>query len=196
MVTKVGEKLNAGKWLIISALVPIVIIAVVFAVPFKTVPVQETESYWATEMKEEAYTVMEDYTTTELYQETETKSETVYDSYLTAGNSYTFEVDKPDSTVTVKMSDYPYGGYYASYVVVDDTNPYYFRYWPNYYWDSRAKVLITLSYPEQVTREKLVTKQRDVVKYREVPTEVLKERTTTKYVKMSIWHYLFMDQPS
>ena len=194
MLKKVGEKLNAGKWFIVSALVPVVIIAVVFAIPFKTVPVHETETYWATELIEEAYTVTEDYTTTELYEETETKSETVYDSYLASGNSYTFEVDRPDSTVTVKMSGYPYGGYYASYVVIDETNPYYYPYWPNYYWDSRAKVTITLSYPDQVTRERLVTKQREVVKYRDVPTQVLKEHVTTKYVKMSIWQYLFMDR--
>jgi len=194
MLKKVGEKLNTGKWIIVSALVPVIIIAVVFAIPFKTVPVQETETYWATEMREEAYTVTEDYTTTELYEETETKTETVYDNYLSGGNSYTFDVDKPGSTVTVKMSDYPYGGYYASYVVVDDSNPYYYRYWPDYYWGSRAKVTVTLNYPEQVTRERLVTKQRDVVKYREVPTQVLKERITTKYVKMSIWQYLLMDQ--
>ena len=43
-------------------------------------------------------------------------------------------------------------------------------------------------------KEKVVTKQRDVVKYREVPTQVLKEQTTTKLVKMSIWRYLFLQQ--
>jgi hypothetical protein len=192
-LSSITGKLNAFKWVIIAALVPILIVVIVFSVPFKTVPVQETEAYWTTEMKQEAYTVKEDYTTTELYEVTETKTETVYDSYITTGNSYTFAVDKPGSTVTVKMSSYPYGNYYTTYRIVDDDYPY-FIYWPDYYWGYRTKVVITVDYPEQVMKERLVTKQRDVAKYREVPTQVLKERTVTTYLKMSIWRYLFLDQ--
>ena len=187
-------KLNAFKWIIIAALIPILIVVIVFSIPFKTVPIQETEAYWTTEMQQEEYTVKEDYTTTELYEETEIKTETVYDSYLTAGNSHTFEVDKPGSTVTVELTGYPYGSYYTTYRIYDDDYPYYYLYWPDYYWGSRTKVIITVDYPELVMKERLVTKQRDVVKYREVPTQVLKERTVTTYVKMSIWRYLFLDQ--
>jgi hypothetical protein len=193
-MSKFTEKLNAYKWIIIAALVPILIVAIVFSIPFKIVPIQETESYWATEMKQEAYTVQEDYTTTELYEVTETRTETVYDSYITQGNSHTFEVDKPGSTVTVNFTNYPYGNYYTTYRILDDDYPYYYINWPDYYWGYRAKVTITVDYPEQVMKERLVTKQRDVVKYREVPTQVLKERTVTTYVKMSIWQYLFVDQ--
>ena len=61
MSSRIWGNLNASKWFIVSAIVPIIIVAVIFAIPFKTVPVEETETYWATEMVQEEYTVTEPY---------------------------------------------------------------------------------------------------------------------------------------
>ena len=177
------------------ALAPITIIAIIFALPLKTVPIQVTESYWDTEIKRQPYTVSESYTDTEPYTTTETRTETIYDSYIYTGNwSHTFKVDKPDSTVTINIQGYYYPYVYTITCPVcpDDEDsiccPYPYFYYPA---GGQGRVVIKVSYPEEVIKYRTVTKYRDVTKYREVTTPVLKERTVTKYVKASIWSYLF-----
>ena len=181
-----------GNWKLIAwGLTPIAIMAIVFALPLKTVPVQTTETYWDTEMRSEPYTVSETYTDTEPYMATETHTETVYDSYVYPSSwSYTFKVDKADSTVSIKCHGYSYccQPYFVIYSA--NVSPYY-RFWPYDYWGGQARVNIEVSYPEEVTKYRTVTKYRDVTKYREVQTQVLKERTVTEYMKMPIWGYLF-----
>jgi len=176
---------------IVWGLAPIAILAIVFALPLKTVPVQTTETYWATEMKSEPYTASESYTDVEPYTTTETRTETVYDSYVSTSNwSHTFKVDRPDSTVSINFRGYSYYPQYY-YITCPDDDTCSSRFWPYYWGGSQAKATIKISYPEEVTKSRTVTKYRDVTKYREVPTQVLKERTVTEYVKISIWGYLF-----
>lgn len=187
------EKLFHNWKSILWGLIPIAIIAIVFALPIKTVAVENTESYWDTETVQEPYTVQEAYTDTEVYTETETKTETIFDSYLAGGKTQTFTVDKPGTTVSVYVQDYPY--YYSSsplYVVCDDYMDSC-DFWPYYYYGrGQTRLNIKISYPEEVIKERAVTKYRDVTRYREVTKEVLKEKTVTDYVKVSIWKYLFM----
>ena len=181
---------------IVWGLAPIAILAIVFALPIKTVPVQTTETYWDTEMKSEPYTVSESYTDLEPYTTTETRTETVYDSYVYPYNwSHDFTVDKPDSTVSVEFHGYSYYPHYSPiYISCPGDDLSSCQMWPYSYggWGGgRAQVTIKVTYPEEVTKQRTVTKYRDVTKYREVPTQVQKERTVTEYVKMSIWAYLF-----
>jgi hypothetical protein len=176
-IKKVKEQLKASWKPILWGLIPFLIIVVIFAIPLKEVPVQVTENYWATEMKDESYTVTENYTTTEPYTTTETKTETVYDSIINASVSINF-----------------YGYSYPQYFVWDGDNRTILNPW-RYFADTTGKATIKVTYPEEVTRSRTVTKSRDVVKARQVPTQVLKQRTTTEYVRMSIWAYLFFEQP-
>ena len=179
---------------ILWGLIPFVIVVVVFAIPLKEVPVQVTESYWATELKDEPYTVTETNTVTEPYTATETKTETVFDSGVNAGNwSYTFDVKKPNATVSISVFgySYPYSQYYFGTSNNATTQLYPFRYFS----DNTSRAAIKIAYPEQVTKYRTVTKTTDVVKYRQVPTQVLKERKLTDYVVMSLWAYIFLEQP-
>ena len=191
MANDIKNKLK-GNWKpILWGLIPFIIIVIIFAIPIKTVPIQVTETYWDMEMVDEPYTVTESYTETEPYTAIETRTETVYDSYVNSYNwSHTFNVDNPDASVTVNFHGYSY----SPYVVWYSDNRTIFRNWP-FYWDNYAKAVIKISYPEEVTKYRTVTKERDVIKYRQVPTQVLKERQITQYVKMSIWSYLFFEQP-
>ena len=197
MARNVGSNIR-GNWRPIAwGLAPIAILAIIFALPIKTVPVQTTETYWDTEMKSEPYTVSESYTEEEPYTATETRTETVYDSYVYPSSwSHTFEVDRANSTVSVEFRGYSYYPYYSQYYTScpgDDLSSC--SIWPYYYYGGwgggQAKVIIKVSYPEEVTKYRTVTKYRDVTQYREVPTQVQKERTVTQDVKMSIWAYLF-----
>jgi len=197
MARNVGSNIR-GNWRPIAwGLAPIAILAIIFALPIKTVPVQTTETYWDTEMKSEPYTVSESYTEEEPYTATETRTETVYDSYVYSSNwSDAFEVAQANSTVSIQLQGYSYYPYYQQYNIScpgDDVSSC--SIWPYYYgggWGGgQTKVVIKVSYPEEVTKYRTVTKYRDVTEYREVPTQVQKERTITQDVKMSIWAYLF-----
>lgn len=169
---------------VIWGLVPIAILAIVFALPLKTVPVQVTETYWDTEMRRQPYTVTESYTEVKPYVTTEMRTRTVYDycyfdgCYPTTG--YWRKV-YPGGIVCEGI-----GGIPPPHLRPPSLRSTLSCGWPC--WVSGVRVV---SYPEEVTKYRTVTKYREVVKYREVPTQVLKERTVTKYEKISIWAYLF-----
>jgi hypothetical protein len=194
MVNNLKNLIKENWKFIVWGLAPIAILAIIFALPIKTVPVQATETYWDTEMKSQPYTVSESYTDAEPYTATETRTETVYDSYAyLSGWSHTFKIGKPDSTVSINIQSYYYPYVYSITCPTYPDDETRCRTWP-YFYDyggGQGKVTIKVSYPEEVTKYRTVTKSRDVTKYREVPTQVLKERAVTKYVKMSIWSYLF-----
>ena len=192
MANETGNQTKNNWKFIVGGLITITILAIIFALPIRTTPVQTTETYWDTEMKTEPYTVSENYTEVEPYATTETRTETVYDSYVnTSSWSHSFKVDKLDSTVSINISGYSYPYVYSITCPDDDITGC--RIWPYFYYGGggQGKVTIKVSYPEEVTKSRTVTKYRDVTKYREVSTQVLKEKTVTEYVKMSIWGYLF-----
>lgn len=183
---------------IVIGLAPIALLAIIFALPIKTVPVQVTETYWDTELKSQPYTVTESYTEEEPYRVTETRTSTIFDGYIyPSGWSYTFTVDKPGTvTISIQGYTYPYPVYYYVRCPDGDNNDTNCHIWPRFYdwywWGTgQARAVIKLTYPEEVTKFRPVTKYREVTKYHQVPTPVLKERTVTKEVKMSIWAYLF-----
>jgi hypothetical protein len=209
MSGKAGNVKNGfrNNWKVIAlGLAPVVILVIIFALPLKIVPIQTTETYMDTELQQQPYTDIETYEESEPYVTTETMSRTVYDSTVSSsGWSYSFTVDQPGTTVNISTSGGTYYNpyyYQPFYIITDNVTPYppYFPYFNNYYWwgdpgySGRTKVTIQVSYPEEVTRYRTVTKTREVTRYHEVPVEVEKERTTTKWVQMSIWQYLFLDQ--
>jgi hypothetical protein len=179
---------------LLFSLIPVAIVAIVFAIPLKTVPVQTTEQYWDTETVQEPYTVTESYTDTETYTDTEIRTEEIFNSYIYTGSwEKTIEVDKPGSTVTFKLQGYPYYQPLYYFNCPEDSGSCYPWSYFSYYEFNPVRAIVNMSYPEEVTKERTVTKYRDVTKYREVTTRVLKERTVTEYIKVSIWRYLFMD---
>jgi hypothetical protein len=175
-------------------------------------PVKET--YWDTEIVTENYTTQETYTDMVPYQATETHTETVINQSVTYGNwSQSFKVDNPDTTVTVNITNSGVGYYTPpQYYVGDNYSPPYgpsygpwspwgpwynggWAAWPGYN-ASQQWATVTISYPAQVTKNQPVTRTRDVIKYREVPTQVRKERTVTQNVRISIWEMMFRPAPS
>jgi len=187
--------------IILAAVIPLVIIAIVFSIPFLTLAVPVTEKYWETVMKTEPYTATETYTDMEPYITTESRTETVVNQPVGYGGwTQSFKVARADSTVTIEVNNYG-GGYYAPrYIIVSDNdNPYYSPWspWSSWYggWDNwgggQSWATVRVNYPEDVTKYRPVTKTREVTKYREVPTQVLKERTAIQNVNMSVWQSMF-----
>ncbi len=195
---------------------PIVVIAILMALPIMTVPVQVTESYWDTEIKTEPYTTTETYTDQEAYTAQQMQSETVLNEQASYGSySRSFTVNQAGATVSIDLSSSGTPYYYAPryYIISDNYSPYYRPwggggyypwsgggYWYGPGWDSgyygggyggQPWITVRISYPQNVTQYRPVTKTREVTKYREVPTQVRKERTVTQYVKMSVWQAMF-----
>ena len=169
MLNNLIGKIKSNWKPIIGGLIPFLIIVIVFALPIKVVPVHTA---------------------------TETRTETVYQANINSGNwSYSFDVSQPDTKVTIELkNNYPY--YYPYTYSITDDNHHIFFPWNYYYYSTgAAQATIQISYPAEVTKYRTVTKTQDVVKYRQVPTQVLKERQVTQYVRMSLWAYLFYNKP-
>lgn len=180
---------------IACSLAPLALIGIVFSLPLKTVAVQVEENYWDTELRKQSYTITESYEVLEPSVTTEIRTETVYDSTVSrSGGSYSFKIKNPDTTVDVSWE-----GYYPYYPLVlrwypgdstdlDQCCCYFTPY--SYYWGN-PRLVIKITYPESVTTYNKVTKSKDVTRYIDVPTPVLKTKTVTEYHKISIWSYLF-----
>jgi hypothetical protein len=184
-----------NKWYYISGIIPIVIIAIIFALPLKTIDVQRTETYWDAEMRSDPYTATESYTETEPYTDTETYTKAVNNPWVYSP-PYNYQYSYPYNYNPSGYESYPIPSYpnYSPYYwgpYSGNTTAYHPAYWPYRYYPS-------YSYPRTVTdtreviKYRTVTKYREVIKYREVPTKVLKERTVTDHIRVSIWQYLFM----
>jgi hypothetical protein len=186
--------------IILAVVISLAVIAIIFAIPFLSVAVPVTESYWETVMKTEPYAATETYTDQEAYVTTETRTETLVNQQVGYGGwTQTFKVAKADSTVTIEVNNYGGGYYQPRYFMLGENYGPYSPWSPGNSWyggwdgwgGGPSWATVRVNYPEQVTKYRPVEKTREVTKYREVPTQVLKERTVTKNVNMSIWQSIF-----
>ena len=184
-----------NKWYYFSGLMPLVVIAFIFALPLKTVDIQKTETYWDVEMRNEPYTTTEAYTDTEPYTTTETYTKTVQDPWVYSpyyNNNYSPYYSPYYSGCyscggigcsSCPSPYWPHSGNTTAY----HPYPYWQSYYNPYYYQQR-----TVTDTREVVKYRTVTKYREVTRFREVPTKVLKERIVTEHIRVSIWQYLFM----
>ncbi|MGA9049697.1 MAG: hypothetical protein WB588_11975 [Dehalococcoidia bacterium] len=209
------------RTIILAVGIPVVVIIVVLSLPIVSVAMPVQESYWETDTTLQPYTDNETYTDMVPYQTTETQSDIVISQAVTYGSwSQSFKVDNPGTTVTINITNAASGSYYPpqSYVIGDNyssSEPYTPPYGPSYgpwspygpwynggwaaypaYTSGQTWATVTTSYPAQVTKYQPVTKTREVTKYRDVATQVRKERTVTQNVRISVWQSLFMPKSS
>ena len=181
----------------------IVLLSVVFAIPFKTVSYEEIETYWDTEMKQEFYVVNEPY----VMQELREKSEVIFDGFqltVPLGIEILFYVNKPDTRIVCSFENPTSGGVYifsasSGHIIYEKlgrqgifeiTLPegdYKARFTENVEWGERAYIRLV----KEWTESEDVTMYREVTKYRDVPVKVEKQRAVTKYRKTSIWGVVF-----
>ena len=199
-MNKIKPFILKHRRIILSIFIPLAVIAIIFAIPFLTVAVPVTEPYWETVMKTEPYSATETYTDMEAYVTTETRTDTVVNQQVGYGGwTQSFKVAKADSTVTIEVNNYGGGYYQPRYFIMGDNyspyspwspgNPWYGG-WDNW-GGGQSWATVRINYPEEVTKYRPVIKTREVNKYREVPTQVLKERTVIQNVKMSVWQSMF-----
>jgi hypothetical protein len=189
----------SAKWkYLVCVVAPLAILALVFALPLKTVSLQNIETYTEAQVTQQPYVTTESYEVLVPSTGPQNKTETLYESsQSTQSGTYSFQV-KADTTVDVNWEgssgSYPLILRWSRFDSMSPVDPNYgyYPYFPNNYYGSGSgsgKITIKATYPEATTSS--VTRTRDVVKYREVSTPVVKTRVVVSTETMSLWSYLF-----
>ena len=210
---RAGELLGAGVQALRTrraALLPfaagfftaVVIMAIVFAVPLKTIRSERTETYYQTEIKQQSYTVNEPYVAEEVQERTAMLVDGYYIS-SPAGITVPFSVDRPDAVLTVAF-DNPFTGTFAivrqpNLVIwqtrgsVGETElelapgDYIARFRETMMWGQDCYIYVAQKWSET----EQVTQYREVTEYREVPVQIERERTVVDEEKVSLWQHIF-----
>jgi len=184
----------ARNWKLITYIAgPIILLVIIFSLPLAVVAVDVTETYVAKEIQSQPYVSQETYQENESYTDGETRTETVYDAYASGYKwSYSF-MPRPDSSISVSINGVGYAFPPYVYWADNTTGPFFPGSWFNFYgWNSSSRIVIKMTYP--VVKYRLVSRTRDVIKYKDVEVPVQKERLVTKSFRLSLWAYFFMDR--
>ena len=193
-----------NNWKIFGAgiITGLVLIAIIFTLPLKVIPAETTETYYVTEIKQEPYTVSEPNMAEEVYENTKVFADGFY-KVVPKGIIIPFYIDKPDAQLVGKFEN-PIPG---SFVIMTATNriiwetlgsrgtvelplspaQYRAKFQENVMWGEDCYIYLAMTW----TETQQVTKYKEATKYREVPIQVEKQRTTTKQERISIWEQVF-----
>jgi hypothetical protein len=191
------RKLSVG--IIIATLV---LIAIVFALPLRTITTETIETYYVTEIEQEAYSVSEPYITEEVYEKTEVFADGFY-MVVPSGIIIPFNIDKPNAQLVGQFEN-PIPG---SFAIITSANrilwetlgnrgdidlplsqgKYLARFRENVMWGEDCYIYLEMKW----TEVQEVTKYKEITKYREVPVDVEKQRTVVKQDRISIWEQIF-----
>ena len=218
------------KLAVIGLAVTVVVICIIFAIPFNKVTREVVESYTETEYKKEAYTELESYTVEVPEDPSERKSQTLFDAALIElgqrimpdrwGTEVGFVIDIQNKLNPVVLGSWEIEDFTnAVYVTITDpdlslvytylgsegtiqsddlkfvpkrSGNYLLRFSSDYVRIGKyARVTAVLEWDEAVAGTTTRTETREVTKYREVPVEVEKQKTVTKYYRVSAWELIF-----
>jgi hypothetical protein len=193
-----GErKLSVG--IIIATLI---LIAIVFALPLRTITTETIETYYVTEIEQEAYSVSEPYITEEVYEKTKVFADGFY-QVVPSGIIIPFNIDKPNAQLVGQFEN-PIPG---SFAIITSANrilwetlgsrgdidlplsqgKYLARFRENVMWGEDCYIYLEMKW----TEAQEVTKYKEITKYREVPVQVEKQGTIVKQYRVSIWEQIF-----
>lgn len=179
-----------------------ILVAIIFALPLKTVSTETTETYYTTEIKQEPYMVIEPYVTREVYEQTKVFADGYY-KVVPSGIIIPVYIDRPDAQLIGKFEN-PIPG---SFVILTTPNriiwetfgsrgnidllispgQYLARFQENIMWGEDCYIYLAMKW----TEAQEVTKYKEITKYREVPVQVEKQRTIIKQDRISIWKQIF-----
>jgi hypothetical protein len=193
-----------GNWkpFVAGGIFCLVLIALVFALPVKTVTTSTMESYYITELKQESYTVTEPYMVEEVQEQTRTIADGYYPS-VPLGISFPFTVQESNAhlvgsynnpfTGTFKVIALPnkivweHLGSRGEIDVMLPEGEYTAVFQENIMWGQDCSIHLAIQWLEPFE----ATRYREVTKYRDVPVQVEKQRTVITQEKVSLWKYLF-----
>lgn len=180
----------------------IVLVCIVFAIPFNTVAYDIIETYSDTEMKQEPYVAKEPYISKELRE----KEETIFDDTpysVPAGISVPFSVTKANARLAVSFELPASGGFYiysssggiisenlgqrGEFEISLSRGDYKALLRERMVWGKKVSLRLKLKWEELGD----VTKYSEVTKYRDVPVAVEKQRSAIRYKNASLWELIF-----
>jgi hypothetical protein len=179
-----------------------ILVAIIFALPLKTISTETTETYYTTEIKQEPYMVIEPYVTREVYEQTKVFADGYY-KVVPSGIIIPVYIDRPDAQLIGKFEN-PIPG---SFVILTTPNriiwetfgsrgnidmpiapgQYRARFQENIMWGEDCYIYLAMKW----TEVQEVTKYKEITKYREVPVQIEKQRTIVKQDRISIWKQIF-----
>jgi len=193
---------SGRKVMVIAVVGVIVLVVIIFSIPFNIVPYRTIEIYQDIEMKQEPYVDTESYVSLEICE----REEPVYDGTpysVPEGISAPFSVTQADTRLVGRFELPAPGGFYvyssAGKIVYEQlgTQGNVDIYLPKgdykallrerVSWEERVSLNLKLQWTELCE----VTRHREVTKYREVPVTVEKQRTVTECKKVSLWEVIF-----
>jgi len=200
---KIHETSKAWKLSAIGLASGIIVVAIVFALPIKTIAYEATETYYETDMKQEPYTVTEPYIVDEMYEE----SGILFDGYRyvwPSGAVVEFQINRPNARLTgsfensipgrfailratTRQTLYEKSGTRGNFDIPLSEGKYEAKFTEDIMWGEECYINLEIKWTE--TRK--ITKYREVTNYREIPVEIEKQRTVIKYKKISIWKDIF-----
>jgi hypothetical protein len=194
----------SDKWkpFVAGIITAFVLIAIVFALPLKVISTETIETYYVTEMKQEAYTVSEPYLTEEVNEKIEVFADGFY-KVVPSGITIPFNIDKTDAQLVGRFEN-PISG---SFIIIatprriifetlgsrGDINllispgQYLARFQESVMWGEDCYIYLAVKW----TETQQVTKYNEITEYREVPVQVEKQRTIVKKDRISIWKQIF-----
>ena len=196
------DKPDNWKPLVGGIITAFVLIAIIFALPLKVISTETTETYYVTEMKQEAYSESEPYVAEEVYEKTEVFADGFY-TVVPSGIVIPFNIDKRDAQLIGKFENSIPG----SFVIITAANrimwekfgnrgsidlplpqgQYRARFQENIMWGEDCYIYLAMEW----TETQQVTKYKETTKYREAPVQVEKQRTIIKQDRISIWEQIF-----
>ena len=195
---------KSGNWqpFVGGIITAFALIAIVFALPLKVISTETIETYYVTEMKQEAYSISEPYVTEEILEKTEVFADGFY-KVIPSGIIISFNIDRPDAQLVGKFEN-PIPGSFAiitsanrilwetlgSQSAIDlplSQGQYLARFRENVMWGEDCYIYLAMKW----TEVQEVTKYKEITKYREVPVQIEKQRTIAKQDRISMWKQIF-----
>jgi len=199
-----GELIRSG-WIkfIAGSLASLIVLAIVFTLPFKAVTVETTEPYYVTEISREPYSTTEYYPSEQSIQ----KDRIIVDGYYTvvpSGIILPFQIDRPDARLIGTFENTIPG----SFVIYNSANriiweklgtsrgiinlalppgEYRAKFQENIMWGEDLYICLSIRWNETQG----TTTGKEITQYREVTRVVEKERKVLKEDKLSIWRLIF-----
>jgi len=188
--------------LVAGIITALVFIAIIFALPLKVISTETIETYYVTEMQQEAYSVSEPYITEEVYEKTEVFANGFY-KVTPGGIVIPFTIDRSDAKLVGNFEN-PFPG---SFVVFNAANRiiwellgnrgsidlplsrghYRARFQESVMWGQDCYIYLAM----QWTETQQVTKYKEITKYQEVPVQVEKQRMIVEQHRISLWAQIF-----
>jgi hypothetical protein len=190
------------KIVIAGIIVVLAVVAIVFTLPIITITNETTQIEYSIEMSQESYVENEPLITTELVEKTKVIATGLY-KVVPSGVIIPFSIEKVGSTLVGQFDNSIPG----TYTVLSDIKRiiwetkgakgtvnlplppgnYYARFREDVMWGEECRLHLAIQWSEI----EQVTRYQQVVKYREVPNQVEKQKTVTTEDKISVWKHLF-----